>query len=118
MSTVSGRGAKAYCCFQLEGDWIFEKSVWCSVPFLTNVILYFGQNDSLFWRNSLHAFVFFKVCVCACVCVRVFVCAKSIQSCLTLCNLMDYSPQGSCVHRDSPGKNAGGVAMPSSRGSS
>ena len=29
------------------------------------------------------------------------------QSCLTLCNNMDYSPPGSSVHGDSPGKNTG-----------
>ena len=29
------------------------------------------------------------------------------QSCPTLCNLMDYSPLGSSVHGDSPGKNTG-----------
>ena len=29
------------------------------------------------------------------------------QLCLTLCNLMDYSPPGSTVHGDSPGKNTG-----------
>ena len=29
------------------------------------------------------------------------------QSCPTLCNPMDYSPPGSSVHGDSPGKNAG-----------
>ena len=39
-------------------------------------------------------------------------------SCPTLCNPMDCSPSGSCVHEDSPGKNTGVVAMPSSRGSS
>ena len=33
--------------------------------------------------------------------------AKSLQSCLTLCNSMDYSPPGSSVHGDAPGKNAG-----------
>ena len=27
--------------------------------------------------------------------------------CLTLCNPMDYSPRGSSVHGDSPGKNTG-----------
>ena len=37
---------------------------------------------------------------CAC-------CAKSFHSCLTLCNLLDCSPLGSSVHRDSPGKNTG-----------
>ena len=29
------------------------------------------------------------------------------QSCPTLCYSMDYSPPGSTVHRDSPGKNTG-----------
>ena len=40
------------------------------------------------------------------------------QSCLTLCNPMDCSPPGSSVHGDSLGKNAGVVAIPSSRTSS
>ena len=38
------------------------------------------------------------------------------QLCLTLCDPMDCSPRGSFVHWDSPGKNTGVVAMPSSRG--
>ena len=29
------------------------------------------------------------------------------QSCLTLCDPMDYSPLGSSAHGDSPGKNTG-----------
>ena len=29
------------------------------------------------------------------------------QLCLTLCNPMDYSPPGSSLHGDSPGKNTG-----------
>ena len=33
--------------------------------------------------------------------------AKSLQSCLTLCNPMDYSLPGSSVHGHSPGKNIG-----------
>ena len=33
-------------------------------------------------------------------------CAMSLQSCLTLCNPMDYSPRGSSVHRI-PAKNTG-----------
>ena len=37
-----------------------------------------------------------------------YVCAQSLQSCLTLCNPMDCSPPGSFVHGDAPGKNAGG----------
>ena len=35
------------------------------------------------------------------------VCAKSFQSCVTLCNPMDCSPAGFSVHGDSPGKNTG-----------
>ena len=31
----------------------------------------------------------------------------SLQSCLTLCNPMDYSQPGSSVHGDSPGQNTG-----------
>ena len=34
-------------------------------------------------------------------------CAKSLQSCPTLCNPIDCSPPGSSVHGDSPGKNIG-----------
>ena len=33
--------------------------------------------------------------------------AKLLQSCLTLCDPMDYSPPSSFVHGDSPGKNTG-----------
>ena len=36
------------------------------------------------------------------------VCAKSLQSCLTVCDPMDCSPPGSSVHEiDSPDKNIG-----------
>ena len=34
------------------------------------------------------------------------------QSCLTLCNPMDYSPPGSSVHGDSPGKNTEVGSLP------
>ena len=34
-------------------------------------------------------------------------CAKSLQSCLTLCDPMDCSPPGSSVHGDSLGENTG-----------
>ena len=37
-------------------------------------------------------------------CINKFVVA---QSCSNLCNPMDYSPPGSSLHGDSPGKNAG-----------
>ena len=51
------------------------------------------------WKRTLTYIVWVCVCVCVCVCVWV------AQSCLTLCNPMDNSPQGSFVH--SPGKNTG-----------
>ena len=38
------------------------------------------------------------------------------QSCPTLCDLMDYSPPGSSVREDSPGKNTGVDHHASSRG--
>ena len=44
--------------------------------------------------------------------------AKSLQSCLTLCNLMDYSPPGSSVHGILQAKILEWVALPSSMGSS
>ena len=34
-------------------------------------------------------------------------CVKLLQSCLTLCDPMDYSLPGSSVHGDSPSKNTG-----------
>ena len=39
--------------------------------------------------------------------IRRWVCAKSLQSCLTLCDPMDCGLPGSSVHGDSPGKNTG-----------
>ena len=45
------------------------------------------------------------------------VCAKSLQSCLTLCDPTDRSLSGSSVHGDSPGKNIGIGAVSFSRGS-
>ena len=45
-------------------------------------------------------------------------CAKSLESCTTLCDPIDCSPPGSSVHGDSPGKNTGVRCMPTSKGSS
>ena len=36
-----------------------------------------------------------------------FMCAKLLQLCLTLCDPMYFSPPGISVHGDSPGKNTG-----------
>ena len=49
------------------------------------------------WATELNwaADHYMPVCVCVCVCV----CVRTVtQSCLTLCNLMNYSPPGSSVH--------------------
>ena len=46
------------------------------------------------------------------------VCAKSLQSCLTLCDPMDCSPPGSSVHGILQARTQNWVAMPSSRESS
>ena len=45
-------------------------------------------------------------------------CAQSLQSCLTLCDPMTVARQAPPCPWDSPGKDAGVGAMPSSRGSS
>ena len=39
---------------------------------------------------------------CACMLIHL---VTSVQSCPTLCDSMDYSPPGSSVHGDAPGKN-------------
>ena len=72
---------------------------WCSkiYPFLSLAILFIileeilTQEDFFFWKSSkcqnlMHA---------------------CVQSCLTLCDLMDCSPPGSSVHGIFPGKNIG-----------
>ena len=48
-----------------------------------------------------------------CVCV----CARSLQSCLSLCDTMDCSPPGSSVHGILQARILERVAVPSSRGS-
>ena len=45
------------------------------------------------------------------------VCIKLLQSCLTLCDLMDYSPPGSSVHGILQVRILEWIAMPSFRGS-
>ena len=52
------------------------------------------------------------ICVCAAAA------AKSLQSCLTLCDPMDCSPRGSSVHGILQARILEWVTMPSSRGSS
>ena len=61
------------------------------------------------WVVSSHVVMLVLVGVC---------CAKSLQLCPTLCDLMDYSPPGSSVHRILQARILEWVVMPSSRGSS
>ena len=60
--------------------------------------------------TSFHSFIYSSMHVC--------VSAKSLQSCLTLWDPMDYSSSGSSVHGILQARILEWVAMPSSRGSS
>ena len=62
------------------------------------VVMPFAQK-SLRSKNILNALVIKLGFVC--------MYAKSLQSCLTLCSTMNYSPPDSSIHGDSPGKNTG-----------
>ena len=55
--------------------------------------------------------------LCVCECVSVCVCVKSLQSCLTLCDPMNYRSPGSSVHGILQARILEWVAMPFSRGS-
>ena len=65
-------------------------------------------------RDSLKSLIVFYIpmVVHACVCV----CAKSLQSCLILCNPMDCSLPGFSVHGILQARLLEWVAVPSSRG--
>ena len=76
--------------------------------------VFLWENAVLFPWGSLHqaeaspsgvrflfSFSIFFLSLLKCVCV------KFAQLYLTLCNSMDYSPPGSSVHGNSPGKNTG-----------
>ena len=69
---------------------------------------------ALLWVICSHPCV---VCVCVCVCVCACVCLVA-QSCLTLCDPMEYSPPGSSVHGISQARILEWVAISFSRGSS
>ena len=63
-------------------------------------------------RDALYTIIIVSLYVCVCAC------AKSLQSCLTLCNTMDCSPPGSSVYGILQARILEWVATPSSRGSS
>ena len=62
--------------------------------------------------------VILRVCVCVCERERERERERVAQSCLTLCNPMDYSPRGSSVHGILQARILEWVAIPFSRGSS
>ena len=74
------------------------------------------------WKRKLpqqpRGLFIYLLLVCVCVCVCVFVCLKSLQSCLTLCDLMDCSPSDSSVHEILQARIPKWVASSFSRGSS
>ena len=65
------------------------------------------------YKSQLRPCSFTQIYESACMCV-----AKSLQSCLTLCDPMDCSPLGSSVHGILQARILECVAMPSSRGPS
>ena len=69
-------------------------------------------------ENEFSFRLFVKECLCVWVCVCVCVCVLIAQSCLTLCDPMDCSPQGSSVHGILQARILECVDIPFSRGSS
>ena len=70
---------------------------------ISPVILWITLLTEIYTRNKQHADAFSR---------PIFNVTQSVlclvaQLCLTLCDPMDYSPLGSHVHGDSPGKNTG-----------
>ena len=72
------------------------------------------QADSLSLHHLGSTFIVQCVCVCVCVCM----CAKSLKSCLTLCDPMDHCLPGPAAHGILQARILEWVAMPSSRRSS
>ena len=90
--------AKTLCSYCHQGDLeytvVYICYYHCEIPKSRVCVLFFA----------------FLMCVCVCVCV-------CTQSCLTLCNRMDCSPPGSCVHGISQARILQWGAIPFSRGS-
>ena len=79
-------------------------SFWKNIEFL-----FFFENTPVsdcIWGRAINS-----TCVCVCVCVCVLV----AQSCLTLCDPVDYSPPGSSVHGILQARIMAWVAIPFSR---
>ena len=93
-----GKNIRIGCNFLLQGIFLTQG---------LNLHLLHRQVDSLSWSHQGSP----KAIVCVCVCVNP-------QSCLTFCDPMDCSPQGSSVHGSLQARILGRVAIPVSRGSS
>ena len=78
----------------------------------TDEILLYKKLNQVIKINLWDVWRYMCVCVCVCVCIR------SLQSCSTLCDNMDYNPPGCSVHGILQARILEWVAMPSSRGSS
>ena len=76
--------------------------LWVSVPVMSQ-----GHNS----MATFHRFPLYSHCSALC-------CAKSLQSCLTLCDSTDCSPPGFSVHGILQARMLEWVPLPSSRGSS
>ena len=74
-----------------------------------------GYSDT--WITNLSANKCCVMCdVCVCVCVCVCMCMLVTQLCLTLCNPIDYSLSGACVHEILQARILEWVALPFSKG--
>ena len=70
---------------------------------------------------EMYIYIYIYIYICIYVHMHIYMqamCAKSLQSCLTLCDPMDCSPPGSSVHGILQARTQDWVAMPSSRESS
>ena len=93
----SSRGSRRWCWWWSCG-WCGRYRSVCSPSQLSSVtsLLYpafqFAIPAKHYHSFGLRLFSRLSVCVC------VYLCVLAAQSCLTLCNPMDYSPPGSSVH--------------------
>ena len=81
------------CCF-LTSRFLKEQVRWCFTTSTGSALLVKRKLRVIEWVMSTKASLWAVLYLVA-------------QLCLTLCDLMDYSPPGSSVHGDSPGKNTG-----------
>ena len=98
--------------FNPELPWyLCRKYVWdCIYAFkiFLYIMMFWHLKNLSGWRETTHPRASQFLCMCA----------KSPQSCPTLCDAMDCSPPGSSVHGICQARILEWVAMPTSRGSS